>query len=148
MLATSLRPDHNDGRKIRVLVADDTPNMLLLLVAILEQDPAVIVAGTAADGAAALAAAAQLRPDLVVLDVSMPVMHGLEAATRLRTRQPSVRILMVSADNDEDLVQACLDAGADAFLFKGDFRAQLPACLASLFPPAQATAADAVPQCI
>jgi len=120
--------------KLRVLVVDDTPNVLRLLVAVIEQHPSLTVVGTASDGASALSAAERLRPDLAVLDVFMPVMHGLDAAPRLRALQPSLRILMTSADDDADLQQACLDVGADAFLPKGNFSASLPGCLTSLFP--------------
>jgi CheY-like chemotaxis protein len=121
------------ARSVRVLVVDDDPNVLRMLVAVLEQHDSLTVAGTAMDGSAGLRAAETLRPDLVVLDVSMPVMHGLEAAARLRSRYPAIKVLMTSADDDPDVAQACLDAGADAFARKAQFAQLLPSYLVSLF---------------
>jgi DNA-binding NarL/FixJ family response regulator len=79
----------------------------------------MVVVGEAVDGCEALALAAELRPDVVLMDVSMPNMSGLEAAHVLTQQQRSVRVLMHSADARDSVVRAAHDAGAVGFLVKG-----------------------------
>jgi DNA-binding NarL/FixJ family response regulator len=111
--------------RIRTLVVDDTRDFLQTILAVLDEYPSIDVIGTASNGLEALRAAEELRPDLVLLDVSMPVMNGLEAALRLSREMPWIRILMMSADDDPDLQTACIECGADAFLWKGRFASAL-----------------------
>ena len=143
--ASPARGSQADCAPISVLVADDTPNVLDMLVAVIDVHPWLKVIATADNGAAALSRAAQLRPQLAVLDVSMPIMHGLEAAARLRELYPGMRIVMASADDDPDLQQACLDGGADCFIRKFDFARQLPAAVGTLFPEGRISPAEAAP---
>jgi len=99
-----------------VLVADDHPEMRLRIAAVLGQ--ACDVVGTAADGPSTLHAIAALQPDVVVLDVSMPKMSGLEVAERLRREGSPVRIVLCSAHDDEDFRLAAKSLGASAFVPK------------------------------
>jgi len=141
--ASPARDSQADCAPISVLVADDTPNVLALLVALIGDHPLLEVTATADNGAAALSLAAQLRPQLVVLDVSMPVMHGLEAAARLRELYPEMRIVMTAADDDPGLRQAYLDVGADCCIRKFYFARQLPATVETLFPERRISPAEA-----
>jgi two-component system, OmpR family, response regulator ResD len=101
---------------LHVLVVDDDPLVRDLLAAVLGDDAFDV--RFAVDGKAALAAAAERAPDLVVLDVMMPGMDGYEVCRRLRETYPEMRILMLTARATDDAEEAAMAAGADAFLTK------------------------------
>ena len=97
VVATNSAADGKSSpRKIRVLVVNDSAVMRRVVSEALSGDPALEVVGTAADGKLAIAAAKQLRPDLILLDVEMPEMNGLEALSALRALDPSIRTIMLS----------------------------------------------------
>jgi len=100
----------------RVLLADDHPMMLEGLRKLLEPEYEVI--GMVADCHALLEAAKRLRPDLVVADISMPGLDGIEATRRLQVALPGVRILILSVHNEPSWVRAAFDAGACGYLTK------------------------------
>jgi DNA-binding NarL/FixJ family response regulator len=102
-----------------VLVVDDAANLRELLTLLLDIEDDFEVVGTAADGAQAIDAARQLRPDVVLLDLAMPVMDGLAALPKLRADLPQARIVIFSGFEHERLAQDALAAGADAYLEKG-----------------------------
>jgi two-component system chemotaxis response regulator CheB len=81
---------------IRVLIVDDSAVIRKLLTQALTQDPGIEVAGTASNGAMALARIPQLHPDIVTLDVEMPVMNGLEALAEIRKQYPRLPVIMFS----------------------------------------------------
>ena len=103
---------------IGVLIADDQPLVRAGLRKVFEVDPAIAVLGEVGDGAAAVAAAGELHPDVVVMDIRMPVMDGLEATRRLATRGPTVRVLVLTTFDLDDYVFEALRAGASGFLLK------------------------------
>jgi CheY-like chemotaxis protein len=105
-----------DARK-RVLVVDDTEDIRLLLRIGLGHEPDLEICGEAVDGADALDQAERLRPDVILLDLAMPRMSGIEALPRLRELLPGVRIVVFSADLRSE--QAAIAAGADGFVVKG-----------------------------
>jgi DNA-binding NarL/FixJ family response regulator len=115
---------------IRVLVVDDQELVRAGFCVILDMADGIAVAGEAADGAAAVAQAAALRPDVVLMDVRMPGMDGLEA-TRLITAGPSAppRVVMLTTFDLDDYVYAALRAGASGFLLKDSPRADLIAAV-------------------
>ena len=104
--------------RVTVLLADDHAVVREGTREMLERDPGISVVGEAADGAAAVALAAELAPDVVLLDVGLPVVNGLEAARRIRQLPRPPRILMLSAYNDDDYVRAAVEAGANGYLLK------------------------------
>jgi DNA-binding NarL/FixJ family response regulator len=105
-------------RKIRVVVADDSRTALRAVCSYLQFEGQFEIVGTASDGLSALHQAERFRPDLVLMDLSMPQMTGLEAATRLRKSFRDLRILIFTELNGFSLRAACLQSGADGFVEK------------------------------
>jgi DNA-binding NarL/FixJ family response regulator len=103
---------------IRVLLVDDQRLMREGLRMLLELEPDLAVAGEAGDGAAALDAYARLQPDVVLMDIRMPGMDGVEATRRLRDRWPAARIIIVTTFDDDTYVFEGLRAGALGYLLK------------------------------
>jgi DNA-binding NarL/FixJ family response regulator len=103
--------------KIRVLLADDNKDMLEYVRGVLSAGPYEVV-GTADNGQAAVDAAAQLLPDVAVLDVSMPILNGIQAAKLLKKVHPTIKIVFLTVDRDPDTCQAALDAGALGYVYK------------------------------
>jgi DNA-binding NarL/FixJ family response regulator len=102
--------------RIRVLLADDHEAMLDRVVRLLETECNVV--GTATDGQQALEAAQDLKPDVLVLDVSMPVMNGIETAHRLKEAGAEARIVFLTVHDDPDFAKEALEAGALGYVIK------------------------------
>jgi CheY-like chemotaxis protein len=100
----------------RFLVVDDHESMRYMLRRFLE--PEYIVVGEAANGREAIEAAEQLRPDIALLDISMPVMGGFEAARVLRERLPETRIIFISQHADPNYAEEAFRLGADGYVVK------------------------------
>ena len=103
-------------KRPRVLLADDHTLLLEAFEKLLE--PRCEVVGTVSDGRALLAAARELEPDVIVLDIAMPLLNGLDAAEQLRTLLPRARLIFLTANEDPDLAAQALDAGASGYLLK------------------------------
>jgi DNA-binding NarL/FixJ family response regulator len=103
---------------IRVLLADDHPVYRQGLAMLLSGIDGIEVVGTAADGAEAERAAADLTPDVVLMDVSMPVLNGVEATRRILTARPDTAVLMLTMSNDDTTLLAAMHAGATGYLLK------------------------------
>jgi CheY-like chemotaxis protein len=102
----------------RVLLAEDHEGVAKALCRVLAMDFDVV--GNVPDGSAVLEAARRLQPDMIVLDLNLPNVNGLEACRRITQVNPLAKIIVFTAMNDPGLRQQCLDVGASAFLFKGD----------------------------
>lgn len=105
-------------RPIRVLIADDQPLVRRGLALILSPDPAFEVVGEAGDGEEAVALAHRLLPDVVVMDIRMPLLDGVAATARLAREVPGCRVLALSTFDMDEYVVAALRAGAYGFLPK------------------------------
>src|SRR2546422_11538512 len=99
---------------IRVVIADDTPEIRLLLRVVLRRAPDLELVGEAADGAEAVKIATELRPDVIVLDLAMPVMDGLQAIPLLAERTPETKILILTGFDRSGLREDAERAGAHA----------------------------------
>ena len=106
------------GKKTRVLVADDHTIVRQGLRAILESEPDIEVIGEAADGYEAVKKAAALSPDVVVMDVSMPRLNGLEATSRIVRESTKTQVVALTMHSSEEYVYSCLKAGAKGYLLK------------------------------
>lgn len=104
--------------KIRLLVADDHPVVRAGLRALLASQQDMEVVGEAHDGSAAVKRAIELRPDVVVMDVTMPGMSGLEATREIRQVLPDTRVLVLTIHESEDVVHGMLHAGATGYVLK------------------------------
>ena len=104
---------------LRVVLVDDTPDIRFLLRLALDLDGGCTVVGEAGDGRQALAVVAETQPDLVLLDLAMPDVDGMQALPLLRECCPAATILVLSGFEDAALAPAVLAAGADGYLRKG-----------------------------
>lgn len=103
---------------IRILIADDHGLMRAGLHAMLEHEPAVEVVGEAASGEEALHLAGELRPDIVLLDINMPGIDGIETTRRLRISNPQTRVLILTVYAEESLLREAIQAGASGYIIK------------------------------
>ena len=112
-------------KKIQVLLADDHQLIRSGLRLMLEREADIIVAGEACDGREAVALAKSLRPDVVVMDIGMPNLNGIEAAHQMTQDRPKVTIVMLSMHSDESYVLRALRAGARGYLLTDSAEADL-----------------------
>jgi DNA-binding NarL/FixJ family response regulator len=110
---------------IRVLIADDHPTLREGLRAILDTQPDMAVVGEAGTGADAVDRAAALRPDVVLMDLEMPGLDGVEATRRIRERVPAARVIVFTAFDTDDRIIGAIEAGAQGYLLKGAPREEI-----------------------
>jgi DNA-binding NarL/FixJ family response regulator len=106
------------SNKIRILIADDHAVVREGTRRVLEQEPDLEVVGEAGDGEEAVELATSLRPDVAIVDVSMPKMDGIEATRRIKASCPSINVLILSAYDDDQFIFSLLEAGAAGYLLK------------------------------
>lgn len=106
----------NETRRPQVLLADDYPSLHIALTRLLTS--ACDVVGQAADGLEAVETARRLQPDVVVIDMLMPGMNGLDACREIRVAVPRAHVIVITAADDADLAAQALDAGAAALIHK------------------------------
>jgi DNA-binding NarL/FixJ family response regulator len=110
-------------KRIRILIADDHTLLCSLLRSLLE--PEYEVVGTVGNGRDLVEAAASLRPDVVLTDISMPSLNGLDAGRRLKQVNPSVKLIYLTMNNDPEYAREALEAGASAFVLKNSLSSEL-----------------------
>jgi DNA-binding NarL/FixJ family response regulator len=103
---------------VRVLLVDDEAMVRAGLRLVLESEPDIEVVGEASDGVGALAAAGQLKPDLVLIDIHMPRLDGLAATRELLAADPDLKVVILTTFNDDSYVREALRLGASGFLLK------------------------------
>ncbi len=104
---------------INVLIADDHPLVLQGLRAVIEATDDIIIVGEASNGRDAVLQAVEHQPDVAILDLDMPELHGLEATRQIRERCPPTAVIILTMFDDDDTVLAALRAGAAGYLLKG-----------------------------
>jgi len=130
---------------IRILLADDHPVVRDGLSAMLATQPDFAVVGEAGTGAEAVAEAARLRPDVVLMDLEMPALDGIQAIRQLRAADSSVQVVVLTAFDTDDRIVGALQAGAQGYLLKGAPRAEIFAAIravaagGALIPPVVAS---------
>jgi len=118
--------------KTRVLIADDHEIVRQGLVHLLEAAPHLEVIAQCATGRQAVTQALDLKPDIAILDISMPELNGLEAARQIRQKSPKTEILILTVHETEELAREVLAAGAKGYLLKSDAASELLTALDSL----------------
>jgi two-component system response regulator NreC len=103
---------------IRILIADDHGVLRAGLLALLNAEEDMIVVGDAADGAETLELAQRLQPDVLLLDLSLPDINGIDVTRQLKEQTPAVRVLVLTVHEDKSLLQAAIRAGAAGYILK------------------------------
>jgi two-component system NarL family response regulator len=104
--------------KSRIMLVDDHELFRQGLASLINNQPDLQVVGQASDGLSALSLASKIKPDLIIMDVNMPISNGLEATQLIRQRMPDVRILMLTIHEDDHTLYQAIQAGANGYLLK------------------------------
>jgi CheY-like chemotaxis protein len=116
----------------RILLVEDFGPYRSAMVSRLDQCPGFRVVGAAEDGLAAVAQAQQFRPDVILMDIGLPKLNGLEAARQIGGLVPSTRIIFLTQETDVDVVKNAFDLGASGYVLKQDAGAELLAAIAAV----------------
>src|ERR1041385_5972379 len=119
-------------RQLRILVADDHEVMRDGVRELIEHEPGWTVCGTATNGREAVESAKKLKPEVVVLDMTMPELDGLEALRQIKRALPDAEIVIFSAHHSEEVIEQLYDAGAKSYIQKSDAGRNLVAAIKSL----------------
>ncbi len=117
------------GRRIRILLADDHAVLRAGLKALLSAQPDLEVVGEAAEGSAAVRLAQELRPDIVVMDIGMPGVSGIDATARIKRDLPATKVLVLSMHDDQGYLRQVLRAGASGYVLKRSADTELLAAI-------------------
>jgi DNA-binding NarL/FixJ family response regulator len=118
---------------VRILVVDDSAPWRRFVSTIAQKEPGWHVVAEVADGLEAVQKAKELTPDVVLLDIGLPILNGIEAARQIRKVAPNSKILFVSAYDDLDIVEAALDTGASGYVVKADAGKDLARAVEAVF---------------
>jgi len=123
--------DESVARRPRILLADDHRLLREAFAQLLA--PACDVLGAVADGRAMLAMATALRPDIVVLDIAMPLLNGLDAARQLKRAMPEIKVIFLTMSEDSDVAAEAFRAGASGYLLKNSAASELVQAIQEVF---------------
>ena len=118
---------------VRVLVADDFVPWRRLLHSILQEKPELNVICEVSDGLEAVQKARELQPDLILLDIGLPTLSGIEAARQIRINAPKAKILFVSENYSMDIARSTLSAGGSGYVIKSDAGSELLPAIEAVF---------------
>jgi DNA-binding NarL/FixJ family response regulator len=119
--------------KQRILIVDDYAPLRAGLRGLLVGEPDLEVVGEAGNGRDAIHAVWKYSPDLVLLDLSMPGMNGIEALTQIKSRYPNVRVLIMTLHNTDEFIHASFKAGADGYILKDAMHKELRTAIHSVW---------------
>ncbi len=130
------RDGETEARPIRTVVVDDSPLMLKTLSLLLEQQGGVELIGTSTDGRLAMRRLAELSPNLVLMDLQLPGMNGLEVTRWLKAQAQAPAVIILTAEDTPEHRAGAQMVGADGFVAKQHLWAELPVAIRKLFPRA------------
>ena len=116
----------------RIVIVDDHTIMRDGLQSLIESEPGFKVVGTAADGKTGVRQVAELKPDIVMMDLSMPGTSGIDAIAHIKQRYRNVKLIALTFHKEDHYIHSTLEAGADAYVLKDDSRSELFAALRSV----------------
>jgi DNA-binding NarL/FixJ family response regulator len=116
--AVMANDNHRSAPAVRVLVVEDYQPFRRFVCSTLSELPNLQIIAEVSDGLDAVRKAEELQPELILMDVGLPTLNGIEAARRIRTLSPDSRIIFVSQESDPSIVQEALDLGAAGYLVK------------------------------
>jgi len=119
--------------KIRILLADDHTLVRSGIRSLLEDEPGLSVIGEAEDGRKAVGMACQLKPDVVIMDIAMPLLNGLEATRQIKMQCPEVKVLILSMHDNEEYIRQVLEAGAMGYILKDAAARELISAVQSVY---------------
>ena len=119
--------------KIRILLADDHTILRSGIRSLLETEPGLSVIGEAEDGRVAVSMACKLKPDLVIMDIAMPLLNGVEATRHIKIQCPDVKVLVLSMHDNEDYIRQALEAGAMGYILKDAATQELISAIRSVY---------------
>ena len=119
--------------KIRILLTDDHTLVRSGIRSLLEHEPGLSVIGEAEDGRAAVRLACKLKPDVVIMDIAMPLLNGLEATRQIKTQCPDVKVLVLSMHDNEEYIRQALEAGAMGYILKDAAAQELISAIQSVY---------------
>lgn len=133
MAESSLKTElARDTKTITLLIADDHPLLRQALRAVLEKQPDFKVVAEAGDGGEAVKLATRFNPDVVIMDITMPILNGLEATRIIKEKCPRTAVLVLTVHNDIEHILGILEAGAAGYLTKSVFGDEVPNAVRSL----------------
>jgi two-component system response regulator NreC len=118
--------------KQEILLAEDHTILREGIKALLSGNPDLVIVGEAADGREAIQRSLELRPQVILMDLSMPNINGTEAIRAIKQRNPAIKIIVLTVHKSEEYVRATLEAGADGYVLKDDSQQDLLAAFASV----------------
>lgn len=127
-----LSPNPPDSITLKILLADDHESFRNRVRKLLCNTPGLELVGDAVDGEEAVRLAAELKPDIVIMDIAMPRLNGIEATRQITHACPSTRVIALSLHDDSGFRRAMFDAGASTYLLKDDVGNDLPKILHSI----------------
>jgi CheY-like chemotaxis protein len=133
------------GMKSQILVVDDHEVVRKGICRLIEAHEGWQVCGEAANGEQAIEKALELRPDVVLMDISMPVMGGLEATRQIRKMFPAIKIVIISLHESQQIMAEARNAGADAYVLKSDPSGELERTISGLLTIIRKGATDRLP---
>lgn len=131
---------------IRILFADDHVLIRAGFQLMFKKNKDIRIAGEARDGEEVIRMAHELKPDVVVMDIGMPVMDGIEATKKLRTELPEIGVIALSVSNQDGQITDMLEAGARGYLLKNADESELSAAIKAVFEGGQYFCADTTPK--
>jgi DNA-binding NarL/FixJ family response regulator len=119
--------------KIRILIADDHTLLRNGICALLEDEPDIVIVGEASDGREAVRLAGQFKPNVVLMDIAMPLLNGLEATRQIKREHPEINVLVLTMYDNEEYFREMLEVGASGYIIKRAAASELVSAIRAVY---------------